>query len=786
MAKISESTRLEFAETIKPYQSKILAILAKEKTTLNSINGNAPDSCYKKLMLCDDMIYVSSLYMAQNSLSLKILEVKNNDALNEARKILYKAIIYLEELVTNFIDVPYSELAKYHENIKDKTIQERYYLIRKLGLAITLLEDAFGDRDILKNVSVNLMTGTKAALTGANGAGKSTLIKVMAGLIKPDSGSRICQKETRIAYLPQSGLTHHGCSLKEEADRAFEFGYDIQKQIDQIGEQLEKGTGNTDNLLATQAELIAKLEESGWHRREATAESVLMGLGFSQEDLQKQTEEFSGGWQMRIALAKALMQNPDILLLDEPTNYLDIEARTWLEKFLSNYKGAFLLVSHDRYFLDVTVNEVYELFGGDLKRYKGNFTHYEQVREVELKTLIAEYEKQQDEIAKLQDFIRRFGVQATKAAQAQERQKQLDKILAQKIEIPESLKKIHFKFPEAPHAGHLVLRTKGLTKSYDGKTNVIENLDLTVENGEMLVVAGRNGAGKSTLLRMLAGVDPITSGEVIPGTGVKIGYFSQDNAETIKGGETILEYVESQAPTELIPKVRDMLGSFLFRGDDVFKSLNVLSGGEKSRIALLQLLLRANNLLILDEPTNHLDMHSKDVLMNALKDFGGTVIFVSHDRGFIEGLATKVLELKPGSHREFPGNYKYYMERIEAEEAGIVGQFERGTGIATSSVNSTKTSEAKADATKSAGKLNWEEQKKIEAERRKNEKEAARLETEIAKAEEEKSALESKMALPEVYSNGAKAKEVQQKIDETTKKIETLTQAWETAMDKLG
>lgn len=644
---------------------------------------------------------------------------------------------------------------------------------------------AFGDRDILKNVSVNLMTGTKAALTGANGAGKSTLIKVMAGLIKPDSGSRICQKETRIAYLPQSGLTHHGCSLKEEADRAFEFGYDIQKQIDQIGEQLEKGTGNTDNLLATQAELIAKLEESGWHRREATTESVLMGLGFSQEDLQKQTEEFSGGWQMRIALAKALMQNPDILLLDEPTNYLDIEARTWLEKFLSNYKGAFLLVSHDRYFLDVTVNEVYELFGGDLKRYKGNFTHYEQVREVELKTLIAEYEKQQDEIAKLQDFIRRFGVQATKAAQAQERQKQLDKILAQKIEIPESLKKIHFKFPEAPHAGHLVLRTKGLTKSYDGKTNIIENLDLTVENGEMLVVAGRNGAGKSTLLRMLAGVDPITSGEVIPGTGVKIGYFSQDNAETIKGGETILEYVESQAPTELIPKVRDMLGSFLFRGDDVFKSLNVLSGGEKSRIALLQLLLRANNLLILDEPTNHLDMHSKDVLMNALKDFGGTVIFVSHDRGFIEGLATKVLELKPGSHREFPGNYKYYMERIEAEEAGIVGQFERGTGIATSSVNSTKTSEAKTDATKSAGKLNWEEQKKIEAERRKNEKEVARLETEIAKAEEEKSALESKMALPEVYSNGAKAKEVQQKIDETTKKIETLTQAWETAMDKL-
>lgn len=634
---------------------------------------------------------------------------------------------------------------------------------------------AFGDRDILKNVSVNLMTGTKAALTGANGAGKSTLIKVMAGLVQPDSGTRVAQKDSRIAYLPQSGLTHHGCSLREEADRAFAFGYEIQSQIDALGTQLEKGEGNTEQLLVRQAELIAKLEESGWHRREATAESVLLGLGFSHEDLSRQTEEFSGGWQMRIALAKALMQNPDILLLDEPTNYLDIEARTWLESFLQNYKGAFLLVSHDRYFLDVTVNEVYELFGGDLKRYKGNFSHYEQIREVELKTLIAEYEKQQDEIAKLEDFIRRFGVQATKAAQAQERQKQLDKILAKKIEIPESLKKIHFKFPPAPHAGNLVLRTKALSKSYDGKRNIIENLDLTVENGELLVVAGRNGAGKSTLLRMLAGVDSVSSGEIIPGSGVKIGYFSQDNAETIKGSESILDYVESNAPTELIPKIRDMLGSFLFRGDDVFKPLNVLSGGEKSRIALLKLLLSPNNLLILDEPTNHLDMHSKDVLMNALKDFGGTVIFVSHDRGFIEGLATKVLELKNGCHREFPGDYKYYMERIAAEEAGLVSSPVENKAAAVQAV----------ELEKSAGKISWEEQKKLEAEKRKAEKEVSRIEEEISKAEEEKSALEAKMALPEVYSNGAKAKEVQQKIDAIASKLDELNQAWETAMEKV-
>lgn len=632
---------------------------------------------------------------------------------------------------------------------------------------------AFGDRDILKNVSVNLMTGTKAALTGANGAGKSTLIKVMAGLIQPDSGTYSCQKDTRIAYLPQSGLTHHGCTLKEEADRAFAFGYELQKQIDEMGEQAAKNPDSAENLLIKQAELIARLEESGWHRREATAESVLLGLGFSHEDLSRQTEEFSGGWQMRIALAKALMQNPDILLLDEPTNYLDIEARDWLEKFLVNYKGAFLLVSHDRYFLDVTVNEVFELFGGDLKRYKGNFTHYEQIRELELKTLIAEYEKQQDEIEKLQDFIRRFGVQATKAAQAQERQKQLDKILAQKIEIPESLKKIHFKFPQAPHAGNLVMRTKGLSKTYDGQKYIIKDLDLVVENGEMLVVAGRNGAGKSTLLRMLAGVDWTSGGEIIPGAGVKIGYFSQDNAETICGTESILDYIESRAPTELIPKVRDMLGSFLFRGDDVFKPLNVLSGGEKSRIALLQLLLSPNNLLILDEPTNHLDMHSKDVLMNALKDFGGTVIFVSHDRGFIEGLATRVLELKPGQHREFPGDYKYYMERMEAEALGQV----EAPGAKEKPV---------PEPVKSEGKRSWEEQKRLDAERRKAERAVAKIEEEISKTEEEKSVLEAKLSLPEVYSNGAKAKEIQTKINEIAMRLEKLTEDWEAAMENLG
>lgn len=650
---------------------------------------------------------------------------------------------------------------------------------------------AFGDRDILKDVSVNLATGSKVALTGANGAGKSTLIKIMAGLVEPDSGQRIVQKDTRIAYLPQSGLTHRGSTLLEEADKAFQFGYKIQEEIEQLGEQLKQNPSNTDFLLERHSSLLSKLEDSGWYRRQSQAESVLLGLGFSREDFSKRTEEFSGGWQMRIALAKALMQNPDILLLDEPTNYLDIEARNWLESFLKNFTGGFLLVSHDRYFLDVTINEVYELFGGNLKSYSGNFSKYEKIRAIELQTLMAEYEKQQAEIAHLEDFIRRFGYKATKAAQAQDRQKALDKILQNKIEIPESLKKIHFKFPPAPHSGNIVLRMTDIKKSYDGQFNVLDNLELLLEKGVRLVVAGHNGAGKSTLLRIVAGVDQSFSGKIELGAGVTIGYFSQDNAETICGSQSVIDYIESIAPLELVPKVRDMLGAFLFRGDDVNKSLDVLSGGEKTRVALLQLLLHPVNLLVLDEPTNHLDMHSKDVLLNALKDFGGTVIFVSHDRGFIQDLATRVLELTPGHFRNFVGDYEYYMQRLSDELAGVVGEYNAGTlsssnlGIRASNNVSNTNNSVVENSTVSTGALSWEEEKKLQAERRKKEKEVNRLEEEISKVEQKISDLQNQLANPDVYSNGEKAKAIQNQISELEIQLEKLNVDWENAASLL-
>lgn len=636
---------------------------------------------------------------------------------------------------------------------------------------------AFGDRDILKNVTINLSPGTRAALTGANGSGKTTLLKILAGLVAPDSGDCVAQKEARIAYLPQSGIVHSGCTLRQEADRAFEYGYDLEAEIEKIGDVLSTNPKNPTPLLERHHQLSEKLENSGWYRRDVLAEQVLLGLGFSREDLNRPVEEFSGGWQMRIALAKVLMQGPDILLLDEPTNYLDLEARNWLEQFLQSFAGGFLLVSHDRYFLDVTVTEVYELFNGELKRYSGNYTNYEKIRKVELDSLVTRYHQQQEEIHKLEDFIRRFGVKATKAAQAQERQKMLDKILEQKIEIPESLKKIHFSFPPAPHSGRLVVTLEGITKSYDNKHNVINDLNLVIEKNQRMVVAGRNGSGKTTLLKILSGKDSQFSGSIKFGSGVSIGYFSQDSAEVICGKQSVLEYIEKDAPLELIPKIRDLLGAFLFRGDDVYKSLDVLSGGEKSRLALLELLLRPVNLLILDEPTNHLDLNSKDVLLEALKDFGGTVVFVSHDRGFIESLATSVLELvspKPdsltGTVRYFPGDYNYYLDRIEAER-------QEQSEIVKSQVVTKKTQEKISDSP--SGAMQHEEQKRLKNERRRLERREEQLLEEISILEEKKQVLENELANPSVYSDATKSRSIMREIDELTKKMDDLALEWE-------
>ena len=628
---------------------------------------------------------------------------------------------------------------------------------------------AFGDRDILMNAGLYLASGSRAALSGINGSGKTTLMKVIAGLMQSDSGERAIQKGTRISYLPQSGIVHRGKRLIDEAEEAYQAAAAMIHQMEDLGRELEKrkeDDGKTAALLEEYHQLQETVEQSGYYNRSQQIHIVLTGLGFAESDLNRPCEEFSGGWQMRIALAKVLLESPDILLLDEPTNYLDIEARTWLEEWLKNFSGGYLLVSHDRYFLDVTVNEVYELFQGTLKRYAGNYSAYEKIRETELETLMNSYKAQQEEIAKAEDLIRRFRYKPTKAAMVQERIKRLEKM--ERVEIPESLKKINIRFPPPPHSGRIAITLEQIGKSY-GERQIISGLDLLLESKEKLVVVGRNGAGKTTLLRIIAGVDQQYEGHLSLGSGISVGYFSQDAAETMTGSESVLEFMEAEAPLHLIPKVRDMLGAFLFRGDDVYKPISVLSGGEKSRLALLKLLLKPFNLLILDEPTNHLDLSSKDILLDTLKAYEGTVIFVSHDREFMEALSTKTLELRPGQHKLYYGNYAYYLDKLEREQSG---QDE----VQVSAQN--KETEKIHDTSFGAAEFR-EADKKRQAQQRRLQREEEQILKIIEDLEQEKQKLIDEIQKPEVYSNGEKAKSVQARLDEVNAKIDTASEAWE-------
>jgi ATP-binding cassette subfamily F protein 3 len=667
-------------------------------------------------------------------------------------------------------------------------------------IQVTKTSLAFGDRDILKDINIHLKAGSKAALTGANGSGKSTLMKIIAGELPADSGERAFQKSSRVSYLPQSGITHRGRTLREEVETAYAPVLARLAEMEDLGRALEdavRDDGKTAALLEEYQRLQEEVENSGYYQRDQQISMVLTGLGFSLSDVGRPVEEFSGGWQMRIALAKVLLEQADILLLDEPTNYLDIEARSWLEGWLRDFSGGYLMVSHDRYFLDMTITEVYELFQGTLTRYAGNYTAYEDIRRIELESLMTRYKAQQEEIAKTEALIRRFRYKATKAAFAQELIKRLDKI--ERIEIPESFKKISIAFPPPPHAGRIALTLEGLGKSY-GSLRVLQGLDLILESGEKLVVVGPNGAGKTTLLRIIAGDEANFEGRFQYGAGITVGYFSQDAAEAMTGSQRVLEFMEAEAPTALIPKVRDMLGSFLFRGDDVYKSISVLSGGEKSRLALLKMLLNPINLLILDEPTNHLDLYSKDILLDTLKKFTGTIIFVSHDRAFMEALSTKTLELAPGRSgvpRLFYGNYGYYLDRLEREARGEIPRERIVPGA--SGGNQTGPSEAREEPAagareglpqaagnprviliKAPGAAEQREAaKQRQARLRRLEREEAEVLKALAELEAEKARLEGDFARPEIYANGEKVRKIQAELREIAAGIETKTQEWE-------
>jgi ATP-binding cassette subfamily F protein 3 len=643
---------------------------------------------------------------------------------------------------------------------------------------------SFGDRDLIKSATLNLMEGSRAALAGPNGAGKTTLMKIAVGQLAPDSGELAVTKGARISYLPQTQVILGRGSVLEEAEAAFSHFADMLLRQEELGRRLQDSgleERQTNRLLEEFDDIGRAVESGGYFRRQERISEVLRGLGFRTDDFGRRAQDLSGGWQMRLALAKILLEDPDIMLLDEPTNYLDLEARGWLEAYLADYRGGVLLVSHDRFFLDVTVREVYELFNGKLSRYPGSYSSYEERRARELEAIFAAWERQQEEIQRIEDFIRRFRYKESKAPQVQSRIKMLEKIIP--IEIPEGMKHIHFKFPPAPRSGKIALRIENLGKSY-GSLKVIEDLSLEVERGRKIAFVGPNGAGKSTLMRIIAGVDRDYTGSIIPGAGVEIAYFAQDSAEKMSSSLNVEQEAGTVCPNELAPKLRNLLGAFLFRGDDVGKSVSVLSGGERSRLALLKMLLHPANLLVLDEPTNHLDLTSKDVLLEALKTFEGTVLFVSHDRGFIDELADLVLELEVGTTpRLYYGGYSYYLEKkaslLEEARIGSSSIPARAASRGEATIQAGKDPAFRSeDGSKAGTALSWEEEKAQKARTRKLKKREEEILRRLENLAEGKKALEREMARPEVYSDGPRVKKILAALAEIEEETESLNEEW--------
>jgi ATP-binding cassette subfamily F protein 3 len=658
--------------------------------------------------------------------------------------------------------------------------------------SVTLSEVSlsFGERAILDGVSFSLVRGAKVALYGANGSGKTTLMRVVVGELKPDGGGVHLERNTRLAYLPQSGLRSESgldprSTVHQEVEKAFASGLELVRELERVESELAGISGESPEarrLLARHQELSDRLEASSYHRRRERIERVLSGLGFQREEFGLEVGTFSQGWQMRIGLARILCAEADLLLLDEPTNYLDLEARTWLEQFLRDTPAGVLVVSHDRYFLDTTVNVVAELYRGKLSLYPGSFSAYETRREQELAQIAEAYERQQVEIARMELFIRRFRYKASKARQVQSRIGQIARL--ERIEMPPVQKSLHFSFPEPPHAGRRALKLEGLGKAYGAKV-LFRGLDLELSNGEKLVLVGPNGAGKSTLMRVLARLEQPSEGSLVYGSGLSAGYYSPDHPEELAGTGSVLEQVEAWAPTALIPMVRTLLGAFLFRDDEIFKPVSVLSGGEQSRLALLRLLLHPANCLLLDEPTNHLDLVSKDVLLDALTRYPGTLVFVSHDRYFIEKLATRVLELENGQARVFPGDYAYYLWRKERDTAGEVqapaGAPAGGPRGEARSPNGGQHGEPPRGEHLRAR----QEGKRIQSELRRLGREEEQILAELERLAQERSELEHSLASEQVYRDGQQVKRVKGELEANGRRQEELTRRWEEVERKL-
>jgi ATP-binding cassette, subfamily F, member 3 len=676
------------------------------------------------------------------------------------------------------------------------------------------LTKSFGERVLLDNVTWQVNAGDRVGLAGPNGAGKTTLLRMLAGFDEPDSGTIVKPAALTVGYLPQDGLEYSGRTLAAEASLAFQPLLEARAEIDRIEHALADPAlpdGEHEALLVRYHDVTEFFRREEGHSIDLRVTQVLEGLGFARADFDRPTSTFSGGWQMRIALAKLLLSRPMLLLLDEPTNHLDLDARNWLEEYLTSSSQAVILVSHDRFFLDAVVTRIAEISLRKIDDYPGTYSEYLRVRDERLEILRQRKHEQDEEIARMRAFIDRFRYQATKAAQVQSRIKMLDKIVP--IEVPPERKRVHFTFPSCPKSGRMVLELEGVRKAY-GSNVVLDRVNLHIERGDRIALVAPNGAGKSTLMRMLSAEEAPDAGARREGHQVVMQYFAQDEANRLDPVKTVYQTMESDSPVGMVPMIRNILGGFLFTGDDIYKKAGVLSGGERTRLAVARMLLRPANTLLLDEPTNHLDLDSKDVLLDALEDFGGTLIFVSHDRYFVDKLATKIVAVGHGAIEVYPGTYEQFLwsrqERGQTPEGQSKGSDPAGkprgqtSGSALAARPSpapaparpvgsqakpvgtpTKVSDSRQTASANTAAA-YAEKKRADAEARRRQRAAgdrakrvAELEARIAEREQEVRGLEARMAEPGFYNDREAAESLVIRHQQLMWEVGDLMNQWE-------
>jgi len=637
-------------------------------------------------------------------------------------------------------------------------------------LTISDLSIQYGGRYLLDNLSFALKPTDRIGLIGRNGSGKSTLLKIIAGDISPESGKISFPNHYKIGYLPQDIKTQSELSVFEETASALVEVRNLEERREVVSHQLSTRTDYESDeymdLIHEMSDIEERFNLIGGHSSDADIEQVLTGLGFLRSEFTKLVSEFSGGWQMRIELAKILLARPDCILLDEPTNHLDIDSIRWLEIFLKNYSGSIIIVSHDRTFLDYITNRTIEFSLGNAYDMPFPYSQFMEARKEQRELQMNAFKNQQRQIAQTERFIERFKAKATFASRAQSKQKMLDKV--ERIEVEEEdLSKLKFKFPEPPRSSRLLVEAKDLTKSYDGKKVVLDKINFAIERGEKIAFVGKNGEGKTTLAKIFA-KELNCDGGLNYGGAVEISYFAQHQAEMLSGDITVLDTIDRAAIGEMRPKIRSLLGAFLFSGDDVYKKVKVLSGGEKSRLSLCKLLLTPSNLIILDEPTNHLDMISKDVLKNALQEFSGSLVIVSHDRDFLSDLTDKTVEFKHGKIKEFLGDINFYLEKNNLEMLQELEQSFKN-----------KNSKTSANTTVSKNQEERQNQKNTQKEESKNKKKIEILENEISEIETKISEISLLFQDGEFMSNTVRATEKQKEFEKLQTQLKEKMEEWE-------